>query len=83
MTSTINLKINKIEKMYSLTFSTCAFYDYWNSKLINNFISKLQFMESRFIKAFALNINIDLESNGWVYYINCSNLKDSITSDGF
>ena len=62
--------------------SPYGFSDHWRSKLLPEFITKLESMGVRVWEPFDRNSDIDLSLPGWANKVACSNLSDLRASDG-
>ena len=62
--------------------SPYGFSEHWRSKLLPEFITKLEFMGARVLEPFARNTNIDFCKPGWANKVARSNLEDLRQSDG-
>ena len=62
--------------------SPYGFSEHWRSRLLPEFITKLEFMGARVWEPFERNSNIDLSKPGWANKVARSNLEDLRQSDG-
>ena len=62
--------------------SPYGFSDHWSSKLLPEFISKLELMGANVWEPFARNSDIDLSMPGWANKVANSNLNDLKQADG-
>ena len=61
--------------------SPYGFSDHWKSRLLPEFISKLESMGARVWEPFARNSDVDISNAGWANKVACSNFKDLRNSD--
>ncbi|MBW3041719.1 nucleoside 2-deoxyribosyltransferase [Prochlorococcus marinus] len=62
--------------------SPYGFSDHWRSKLLPEFITKLESMGVKVLEPFDRNSDIDLSVPGWANKVARSNLRDLRSSDG-
>ena len=61
--------------------SPYGFSDHWKSKLLPDFVNKLESMGATVWEPFTRNSDVDLSSSGWANKVACSNYKDLQKAD--
>jgi nucleoside 2-deoxyribosyltransferase len=77
-----NVEINQISKKTLYLASPYGFSEQWRSKLLPEFITKLEFMGAKVLEPFHRNSHIDLSKPGWANKVAYSNLNDLRQADG-